>query len=35
MEQALNAHKKGTIKGLTAGAGASITSGAVICEIKE
>ncbi|MFI9612919.1 acetyl-CoA carboxylase biotin carboxyl carrier protein subunit, partial [Streptomyces sp. NPDC052023] len=35
MEQPLNAHKAGTIKGLTADVGASITSGALICEIKD
>ncbi|MEV8321398.1 biotin carboxylase N-terminal domain-containing protein [Streptomyces sp. NPDC059900] len=35
MEQPLNAHKSGTIKGLTAEMGASLTSGAVICEIKD
>ncbi|MFI1333496.1 biotin/lipoyl-containing protein, partial [Streptomyces sp. NPDC020845] len=35
MEQPLNAHRAGTIKGLAAEVGASITSGAVICEIKD
>ncbi|MEV7416439.1 biotin carboxylase N-terminal domain-containing protein [Streptomyces sp. NPDC089919] len=35
MEQPLNAHRSGTIKGLTAEVGASITSGALICEIKD
>ncbi|MFR0357880.1 acetyl/propionyl/methylcrotonyl-CoA carboxylase subunit alpha [Streptomyces sediminimaris] len=35
MEQPLNAHKTGTIKGLTAEIGASLTSGAPICEIKD
>ncbi|MFG2886041.1 acetyl/propionyl/methylcrotonyl-CoA carboxylase subunit alpha [Streptomyces sp. NPDC048297] len=35
MEQPLNAHKAGTIKGLTAEVGASLTSGAAICEIKD
>ncbi|MFI8961209.1 acetyl/propionyl/methylcrotonyl-CoA carboxylase subunit alpha [Streptomyces sp. NPDC053493] len=35
MEQPLNAHKSGTIKGLGAEVGASITSGAAICEIKD
>ncbi|WP_394431076.1 acetyl/propionyl/methylcrotonyl-CoA carboxylase subunit alpha [Streptomyces sp. SGAir0957] len=35
MEQPLNAHKSGTIKGLSAEIGASLTSGAVICEIKD
>ncbi|MFJ9107018.1 acetyl/propionyl/methylcrotonyl-CoA carboxylase subunit alpha [Streptomyces sp. NPDC102283] len=34
MEQPLNAHRSGTVKGLTAEVGASITSGALICEIK-
>ncbi|MFF8098170.1 acetyl/propionyl/methylcrotonyl-CoA carboxylase subunit alpha, partial [Streptomyces sp. NPDC016675] len=35
MEQPLNAHKAGTIKGLGAEVGASVTSGAAICEIKD
>lgn len=35
MEQPLNAHKTGTIKGLSAEVGSSITSGAAICEIKD
>ncbi|MGW2346105.1 ATP-binding protein [Streptomyces sp. NPDC001661] len=35
MEQPLNAHKSGTIKGLSAEIGASLTSGAAICEIKD
>ncbi|MEU2154942.1 acetyl/propionyl/methylcrotonyl-CoA carboxylase subunit alpha [Streptomyces sp. NPDC019396] len=35
MEQPLNAHRSGTIKGLSAEVGASLTSGAVICEIKD
>ncbi|GHH24901.1 biotin carboxylase N-terminal domain-containing protein [Streptomyces rubradiris] len=35
MEQPLNAHKAGTIKGLTAEVGASLTPGAAICEIKD
>ncbi|MFI6205778.1 acetyl/propionyl/methylcrotonyl-CoA carboxylase subunit alpha [Streptomyces sp. NPDC051041] len=35
MEQPLNAHKSGTVKGLTAEVGASLTSGAPICEIKD
>ncbi|MEU2655607.1 biotin carboxylase N-terminal domain-containing protein [Streptomyces sp. NPDC007325] len=34
MEQPLNAHKSGTVTGLSAEVGASITSGAGICEIK-
>ncbi|MER6630297.1 biotin/lipoyl-containing protein, partial [Streptomyces sp. NPDC000987] len=35
MEQPLNAHKAGTVKGLSAEIGASVTSGAAICEIKD
>ena len=35
MEQPVNAHKAGTVAGLTAQAGATITSGAAICEIKD
>ncbi|MCM1939159.1 ATP-grasp domain-containing protein [Streptomyces sp. G3] len=35
MEQPINAHKSGTVKGLGAEVGASITSGAPICEIKD
>ncbi|WP_240137504.1 acetyl/propionyl/methylcrotonyl-CoA carboxylase subunit alpha [Streptomyces sp. MUM 178J] len=35
MEQPLNAHRSGTVKGLSAEVGASLTSGAVICEIKD
>lgn len=35
MKQPPNAHRSGTIVGLTATAGASVTSGATICEIKE
>jgi acetyl-CoA/propionyl-CoA carboxylase biotin carboxyl carrier protein len=35
MEQPLTAHKAGTITGLSATVGATVTSGAVICEIKE
>ncbi|WP_433549384.1 acetyl/propionyl/methylcrotonyl-CoA carboxylase subunit alpha [Streptomyces sp. CA-294286] len=35
MEQPLNAHRAGTVKGLTAEIGASVTSGALICEIKD
>ncbi len=35
MEQPLTAHKAGTITGLAAAVGATVTSGAVICEIKE
>ncbi|MEV0559199.1 biotin/lipoyl-containing protein, partial [Streptomyces sp. NPDC050597] len=35
MEQPLNAHRSGTVKALSAEVGASITSGAPICEIKD
>ncbi|GAA2995724.1 acetyl/propionyl/methylcrotonyl-CoA carboxylase subunit alpha [Streptomyces fulvorobeus] len=35
MEQPLNAHRSGTVKGLAAEVGSSVTSGAVICEIKD
>ncbi|MGW2840684.1 acetyl/propionyl/methylcrotonyl-CoA carboxylase subunit alpha [Streptomyces sp. NPDC001493] len=35
MEQPLNAHRSGTIKGLTAQVGSSLSSGAAICEIKD
>ncbi|MGW7418223.1 acetyl/propionyl/methylcrotonyl-CoA carboxylase subunit alpha [Streptomyces sp. NPDC054863] len=35
MEQPLNAHRAGTVKGLTAEVGGSVTSGALICEIKD
>ncbi|MGW0657752.1 acetyl/propionyl/methylcrotonyl-CoA carboxylase subunit alpha [Streptodolium elevatio] len=35
MEQPLNAHRAGTVKGLTAEVGATVTSGAVLCEIKD
>ncbi|MFI5760018.1 MULTISPECIES: acetyl/propionyl/methylcrotonyl-CoA carboxylase subunit alpha [unclassified Streptomyces] len=35
MEQPLNAHRSGTVVGLAAEVGASLTSGAVICEIKD
>ncbi|GAA5000720.1 acetyl/propionyl/methylcrotonyl-CoA carboxylase subunit alpha [Kitasatospora paranensis] len=35
MEQPLNAHKAGTIVGLKAEVGASVTSGAALCEIKD
>lgn len=31
----MDAHKAGTVKGLTAEAGACVTSGAAICEIKD
>ncbi|WNI22840.1 biotin carboxylase N-terminal domain-containing protein [Streptomyces sp. ITFR-16] len=35
MEQPLNAHRAGTIKGLAAEVGSSVSSGAAICEIKD
>ncbi|MET9591098.1 biotin carboxylase N-terminal domain-containing protein [Streptomyces sp. NPDC006516] len=35
MEQPLNAHRSGTVKGLSAEVGTSVSSGAVICEIKD
>jgi acetyl-CoA/propionyl-CoA carboxylase biotin carboxyl carrier protein len=35
MEQPLNAHKAGTITGLSAEVGAVVSSGAAICEIKD
>jgi acetyl-CoA/propionyl-CoA carboxylase biotin carboxyl carrier protein len=35
MEQPLKAHKAGTIAGLQAEVGATVTNGAVICEIKD
>jgi acetyl-CoA/propionyl-CoA carboxylase biotin carboxyl carrier protein len=35
MEQPLNAHKAGTIHGLTAEVGATVSSGAVLCEIRD
>jgi acetyl-CoA/propionyl-CoA carboxylase, biotin carboxylase, biotin carboxyl carrier protein len=35
MEQPLTAHKSGTVSGLAATVGATVTSGAVICEIAE
>ncbi|MFJ9074310.1 acetyl/propionyl/methylcrotonyl-CoA carboxylase subunit alpha [Streptomyces sp. NPDC102278] len=35
MEQPLNAHRSGTVVGLKAEVGASLTSGATICEIKD
>ncbi|MFI6320589.1 acetyl/propionyl/methylcrotonyl-CoA carboxylase subunit alpha [Nonomuraea sp. NPDC050556] len=35
MEQPLTAHKAGTITGLAAAVGQTVTSGAVICEIKD
>jgi acetyl-CoA/propionyl-CoA carboxylase, biotin carboxylase, biotin carboxyl carrier protein len=35
MEQPLNAHRTGTVKGLTAEVGGSLSAGTVICEIKD
>ncbi|SEG36517.1 acetyl-CoA/propionyl-CoA carboxylase, biotin carboxylase, biotin carboxyl carrier protein, partial [Actinacidiphila yanglinensis] len=35
MEQPIHAHRAGTVIGLTADVGSSISSGAVICEIKD
>ncbi|WP_326699494.1 ATP-grasp domain-containing protein [Streptomyces sp. NBC_01754] len=35
MEQPLNAHRSGTVKGLAATVGTSVSSGALICEIKD
>ncbi|CUR57113.1 Biotin carboxylase [metagenome] len=35
MEQPLKAHKPGTVTGLTAEVGATVTNGAVICELKD
>lgn len=35
MEQPLNAHRSGTVKGLAAEMGASVSAGASICEIKD
>ncbi|MBF4161817.1 acetyl/propionyl/methylcrotonyl-CoA carboxylase subunit alpha [Nocardioides acrostichi] len=35
MEQPLKAHKAGTVTGLAAEIGATVTSGAVICELKD
>ena len=35
MEQPLKAHKAGTVSGLQAEVGATVTNGAVICEIKD
>jgi acetyl-CoA/propionyl-CoA carboxylase biotin carboxyl carrier protein len=35
MEQPIKAHKSGTVTGLTAEVGASVTNGAVICELKD
>ncbi|MFJ8005815.1 ATP-binding protein, partial [Streptomyces fagopyri] len=35
MEQPLNAHRSGTVKGLSAEVGASVTSGAALCDITD
>ena len=35
MEQPLKAHKAGTVTGLEAEVGATVSSGAVVCEIKD
>jgi len=35
MEQPLNAHKAGTIAGLSAEIGATVPTGTVLCEIKD
>ncbi|HEX6875713.1 MAG TPA: biotin carboxylase N-terminal domain-containing protein [Nocardioidaceae bacterium] len=35
MEQPIKAHKSGTVTGLSAEVGATVTNGAVICEIKD
>jgi acetyl-CoA/propionyl-CoA carboxylase biotin carboxyl carrier protein len=35
MEQPINAHKSGTITGLTATVGLTVTNGLVIAEIKD
>ena len=35
MEQPLTAHKAGTVTGLAAEVGEVVTSGAVLCEIKD
>jgi len=35
MEQPLNAHKSGTVVGLSAQIGATVTAGAALCEIKD
>ena len=35
MEQPLKAHKAGTVTGLRAEVGATVTNGAVICELKD
>lgn len=35
MEQPLKAHKAGTVTGLSAEVGATVTNGAVVCELKD
>jgi acetyl-CoA/propionyl-CoA carboxylase biotin carboxyl carrier protein len=35
MEQPINAHRSGTVTGLTAEVGATVASGAALCEIKD
>jgi acetyl-CoA/propionyl-CoA carboxylase biotin carboxyl carrier protein len=35
MEQPINAHKAGTITGLVAAVGNTVTSGSVLCDIKD
>ncbi len=35
MEQPLNAHKTGAVTGLAAEVGATVASGAILCEIKD
>jgi acetyl-CoA/propionyl-CoA carboxylase biotin carboxyl carrier protein len=35
MEQPINAHRAGTVSGLSAGVGETVTNGTVICEIKD
>ncbi|MCH0564255.1 MULTISPECIES: biotin/lipoyl-containing protein, partial [unclassified Streptomyces] len=35
MEQPLNAHKSGTVTGLTAEVGRALSSGAAVCDIKD
>ena len=35
MEQPINAHKAGTITGLTAEVGTTVSSGTVLCEISD
>ena len=35
MEQPINAHKAGSVTGLSAEVGATVANGAVLCEIKD